>query len=227
MSTFRETGLKPEIISAIELMGFEKPTPIQEKTIPALLASDNDVLALAQTGTGKTAAFGLPVLNQIDLQENNVQALVLCPTRELCMQISKDIESFSANLKGLKTVAIYGGANITPQIKDLKAGAHIVVGTPGRTLDLIKRKALKIGKIDWLVLDEADEMLNMGFQEDLDAILSTSPDKKQVLLFSATMPKEIQQIAGKYMKHTVEISVGERNSGAEKRAARILYGSCA
>jgi ATP-dependent RNA helicase DeaD len=215
MSTFRETGLKPEIISAIELMGFEKPTPIQEKTIPALLASDNDVLALAQTGTGKTAAFGLPVLNQIDLQENNVQALVLCPTRELCMQISKDIESFSANLKGLKTVAIYGGANITPQIKDLKAGAHIVVGTPGRTLDLIKRKALKIGKIDWLVLDEADEMLNMGFQEDLDAILSTSPDKKQVLLFSATMPKEIQQIAGKYMKHTVEISVGERNSGAE------------
>ncbi len=215
MSTFKETGLKPEIISAIELMGFEKPTPIQEKTIPALLSSDNDVLALAQTGTGKTAAFGLPVLNQIDLNDKNVQALVLCPTRELCVQISKDIESFSANLKGLKTVAVYGGANITTQIKDLKAGGQIVVGTPGRTLDLIKRKALKINKINWLVLDEADEMLNMGFQEDLDAILSTSPAEKQVLLFSATMPKGIQQIAEKYMKSKVEISVGERNSGAE------------
>ncbi len=215
MSTFRETGLKPEIISAIELMGFQKPTPIQEKTIPALLESENDVLALAQTGTGKTAAFGLPVLNQIELTDKNVQALVLCPTRELCVQISKDIESFSANLKGLKTVAVYGGANITNQIKDLKAGGQIVVGTPGRTLDLIKRKALKINKISWLVLDEADEMLNMGFQEDLDAILSASPDEKQVMLFSATMPKEIQRIAGKYMKGTVEISVGKRNSGAE------------
>lgn len=215
MSTFKETGLKDEILSAIELLGFEEPTPIQEKTIPALLNSDNDILALAQTGTGKTAAFGLPILNQVDLQERSVQALVLCPTRELCMQISKDIESFSTKMKGLKTVAVYGGASITNQIRDIKNGGQIVVGTPGRTLDLIKRKALKISSIKWLVLDEADEMLNMGFQEDLDAILETSPAEKQVMLFSATMPKEIQRIASKYMKGTVEISVGKRNSGAE------------
>lgn len=215
MSTFKETGLKDEILSAIELLGFEQPTPIQEKTIPVLLSSDNDILALAQTGTGKTAAFGLPILNQIDLQGKNVQALVLCPTRELCMQISKDIESFSSKMSKLKTVAVYGGASITNQIRDLKNNAQIVVGTPGRTLDLIKRKALKINNIKWLVLDEADEMLNMGFQEDLDSILETSPEEKQVLLFSATMPKEIQRIAERYMKETLEISVGKRNSGAE------------
>jgi len=215
MSTFRETGLKEEILSAIEVMGFEEPTPIQEKTIPALLNSNNDILALAQTGTGKTAAFGLPVLNQIDVKNKNVQALILCPTRELCMQISRDIESFSKKMKGLKTVAVYGGASITPQIKDIKSGGQIIVGTPGRTLDLIKRRALKINNIKWLVLDEADEMLNMGFQEDLDAILSSSPENKQVLLFSATMPNEIQRISKKYMKETTEISVGKRNSGAE------------
>jgi ATP-dependent RNA helicase DeaD len=215
MSTFRETGLKEEILSAIEAMGFEQPTPIQEQTIPALLNTHNDILALAQTGTGKTAAFGLPVLNQVNVKDKNVQALILCPTRELCMQISRDIESFSKNIKGLKTVAVYGGASITPQIKDIRAGGQIIVGTPGRTLDLIKRKALKISNIQWLVLDEADEMLNMGFQEDLDAILSSSPDDKQVLLFSATMPKEIQRISKKYMKETTEISVGKRNSGAE------------
>ena len=215
MSTFKETGLKDEILSAIEAMGFEQPTPIQEKTIPALLNSSNDILALAQTGTGKTAAFGLPVLNQIDVKDKNVQALILCPTRELCMQISRDIESFSKNMKGVKTVAVYGGASITPQIKDIKSGGQIIVGTPGRTLDLIKRRALKISNIQWLILDEADEMLNMGFQEDLDAILSSSPESKQVLLFSATMPNEIQRISKKYMKETTEISVGKRNSGAE------------
>lgn len=215
MSTFRETGLKEEILSSIEELGFEQPTPIQAKTIPALLNSQNDILALAQTGTGKTAAFGLPVLNQVDVSSKKIQALVLCPTRELCMQISKDIENFSKNLKGFKSIAVFGGANITPQIKDLRTGGQIVVGTPGRTLDLIKRKALKIEQIKWLVLDEADEMLNMGFQEDLDAILESSPDDKQVLLFSATMPKEIQRISKKYMKETTEISVGKRNSGAE------------
>jgi len=142
MSTFRETGLKEEILSAIEAMGFEQPTPIQEKTIPALLNSSNDILALAQTGTGKTAAFGLPVLNQVDVSDKNVQALILCPTRELCMQISRDIESYSKKMRGLKTVAVYGGASITPQIKDIRSGGQIIVGTPGRTLDLIKRKAL-------------------------------------------------------------------------------------
>jgi ATP-dependent RNA helicase DeaD len=215
MSTFSEIGLKQEILSSIELMGFKQPTPIQKKTIPALLDSNNDILALAQTGTGKTAAFGLPILNQVDIEAKNVQALVLCPTRELCMQISNDINDFSSQLKGLKTAAVYGGANIVPQIKELKQGVQLVVGTPGRTLDLIKRKVLNVKNIRWLVLDEADEMLNMGFQEDLDAILETSPNEKQVLLFSATMPKGIQKIAGKYMKETVEFSVGKRNSGAE------------
>ncbi len=215
MSTFKETGLLPEILEAIELLGFENPTPIQEKVIPALINSTGDVVALAQTGTGKTAAFGLPILNQIDTQLREVQALVLCPTRELCMQITKDLESFSTKIKGFKTVAVYGGASITGQLKDLKTGVQVVVGTPGRTLDLIKRKALKINTIKWLVLDEADEMLNMGFQEDLDAILESSPSSKQVLLFSATMPKEIQRIAKKYMTDAIEISVGKRNSGAE------------
>jgi len=215
MSTFKETGLLPEILEAIELLGFVSPTPIQEKVIPALIGSTGDVVALAQTGTGKTAAFGLPILNQIDTQLREVQALVLCPTRELCMQITKDLESFSTKIKGFKTVAVYGGASITGQLKDLRSGVQIVVGTPGRTLDLIKRKALKINTIKWLVLDEADEMLNMGFQEDLDAILESSPSTKQVLLFSATMPKEIQRIANKYMTNAVEISVGKRNSGAE------------
>ncbi|NJO89088.1 MAG: DEAD/DEAH box helicase [Chloroflexia bacterium] len=215
MSTFRETGLKPEIISAIELMGFEKPTPIQEKTIPALLESENDILALAQTGTGKTAAFGLPVLNQIDLNDKNVQALVLCPTRELCVQISKDIESFSANLKGLKTVAVYGGANITNQIKDLKAGGQIVVGTPGRTLDLIKRKALKINKISWLVLDEADEMLNMGFIDDIETILSKLDSQRKVWMFSATMPAPIMKIVKNMFKEPKTVKVAKKTLSNE------------
>lgn len=215
MSKFREMGLMPEIVDAVEAIGFEQPTPIQEKTIPEIISNNGDVLALAQTGTGKTAAFSLPILNQIDFDKKSVQALILCPTRELCMQISKDIASFSANIKACKTVAVYGGANITNQIKDLKSGAQIVVGTPGRTLDLVNRKSLKINDISWLVLDEADEMLNMGFQEDLDAILSTSPADKQVFLFSATMPRAIQNIAGKYMSNPVELSVGKRNSGAE------------
>ncbi len=215
MSTFKETGLLPEILEAIEALGFENPTPIQEKVIPALINSTSDLIALAQTGTGKTAAFGLPIINQIDMQIREVQALVLCPTRELCMQITKDLESFSTKMRGFKTVAVYGGSSITTQLRDLKSGCQIVVGTPGRTLDLIKRKALKINTIKFLVLDEADEMLNMGFQEDLDAILQSSPDTKQVLLFSATMPKEIQRIAKKYMKDAVEISVGKRNAGAD------------
>jgi len=215
MSTFKETGLLPQILEAIEELGFENPTPIQEKVIPALIGSTGDLVALAQTGTGKTAAFGLPIINQIDMQLREVQALVLCPTRELCMQITKDLESFSTKMKGFKTVAVYGGSSITTQMRDLKSGCQIVVGTPGRTLDLIKRKSLKINTIKFLVLDEADEMLNMGFQEDLDAILESSPASKQVLLFSATMPKEIQRIAKKYMKDATEISVGKRNAGAD------------
>jgi ATP-dependent RNA helicase DeaD len=215
MSLFTEAGLMPEIVQAIEELGFVEPTPIQEKTIPVLINTENDILALAQTGTGKTAAFGLPIIHRIDRQKKEVQALVLSPTRELCMQITKDLEHYSSKLQNFSTVAVYGGASIINQIKDLKSGAQIVVGTPGRTLDLIKRKALNISKIQWLVLDEADEMLNMGFQEDLDAILETSPETKKVLLFSATMPAEIQRIANKYMKDPLEISVGKRNQGAE------------
>jgi ATP-dependent RNA helicase DeaD len=215
MSLFTEAGLLPEIVEAIEELGFKELTPIQEKAIPVLINSESDILALAQTGTGKTAAFGLPILQRIDLGKKEVQALVLSPTRELCMQITKDIESYSTKLKNFSTVAVYGGASITNQIKDIKRGAQVIVGTPGRTLDLIKRKALNISKIQWLVLDEADEMLNMGFQEDLDAILETSPEDKKVLLFSATMPGEIQRISRKYMKEPVELSVGKRNQGAE------------
>ncbi len=214
MSRFKEMGLIPEIVEAVEKIGFEQPTPIQEETIPAILTTNRDILALAQTGTGKTAAFGLPIINKIDFNNKNVQALILCPTRELCIQISKDIEQFSSNIAQLKSVAVYGGANISNQMKDLKSGVQIVVGTPGRTLDLIKRKSLKINKIEYLVLDEADEMLNMGFQEDLDEILSSTPVEKRVYLFSATMPNAIKGITSKYMDNPIEITVGKRNSGA-------------
>lgn len=215
MSSFTDFGLNENIIKAITELGFETPTPIQEKTIPAIIASRTDLVALAQTGTGKTAGFGLPILQQIDLQSNDVQTLVLCPTRELCLQIANDLTKFAKYTEGLSIVAVYGGANINPQIKLLKSGAHIVVGTPGRVLDVIKRGALKINNIQWLVLDEADEMLNMGFQEDLDSILSNAPDTKQTLLFSATMPDGVRKIAMNYMHDAEEIAVGKKNSGAE------------
>lgn len=212
--TFNETGLCSEIQEAISEMGFIAPTPIQEKTIPHLLSSDRDLIALAQTGTGKTAAFGLPVLDQIDYTNKNTQALILCPTRELCLQIAKDLESFATKLPKLRTTAVYGGANIVPQLKELERGAHIVVGTPGRTLDLLKRKKLKVGNIQWMVLDEADEMLNMGFKEDLDTILASTPETKQTLLFSATMPAEISRIGKNYMTDPFEISVGKKNTAS-------------
>lgn len=215
MSNFTDFGLNENIIKAISELGFESPTPIQEKTIPTIIASKTDLVALAQTGTGKTAGFGLPILQQIDLQADHVQALALCPTRELCLQIANDLTKFAKYTKGLSIVAVYGGANINPQIRQLKSGAHIVVGTPGRVLDMIKRGALNISNIQWLVLDEADEMLNMGFQEDLDSILSTSPDTKQTLLFSATMPDGVRKIAMNYMHDAEEIAVGKKNSGAE------------
>ena len=215
MSNFTDFGLNENIIKAISELGFESPTPIQEKTIPTIIASKTDLVALAQTGMGKTAGFGLPILQQIDLQADHVQALALCPTRELCLQIANDLTKFAKYTKGLSIVAVYGGANINPQIRQLKSGAHIVVGTPGRVLDMIKRGALNISNIQWLVLDEADEMLNMGFQEDLDSILSTSPDTKQTLLFSATMPDGVRKIAMNYMHDAEEIAVGKKNSGAE------------
>lgn len=215
MNTFEESGLKPEIIKAIGELGFEKPTPIQEKTIPHILNSDTDIVALAQTGTGKTAAFGLPIIHHIDEKVRGVQALILCPTRELCMQITNDLDYFSKYIRELFVVPVYGGASIDKQVSALGRGGQIVVGTPGRVLDLIKRKKLKVEHIRYLVMDEADEMLNMGFKDDLDAILSNTPEGRQTLLFSATMPAEIAALARKYMQNAGEISVGKKNTGAE------------
>ncbi len=215
MLTFKETGIREELLKAVEEMGFEQPTPIQEKTIPALLNAGGDMIALAQTGTGKTAAFGLPLIHLANMESKKVEALVLCPTRELCIQITKDLDNYSKYLKGFRSIAVYGGADISKQIRALKEGCQIVVGTPGRAIDLINRKVLKINDIKWLVLDEADEMLNMGFKEDLETIMAETPKEKQTLLFSATMPKEISSMARKYMNKPEEISVGKKNSGAE------------
>jgi len=215
MIRFDEMGLKQEVLDAIKDMGFETPTPIQQSTIPYLMTKTTDIIGLAQTGTGKTAAFGLPIISQIDVKIKEIQSLVLCPTRELCLQITGDIESFSRYLKKIKVVPVYGGASINKQIELLDRKAHFVVGTPGRVLDLIRRGELKVNNIKWLVLDEADEMLNMGFKDELDAILDTTPKDKQTLLFSATMPLEVETIARKYMKEPEMIEVGERNSGAE------------
>lgn len=215
MILFDEMGLDGPLQKAVKELGFINPTPIQEKVIPGILAEKTDMIALAQTGTGKTAAFGLPLIQMAEIDEFDIQALILCPTRELCMQITNDLKDFSKHTKGFKVVSVYGGASVEPQIKSIKKGAHIVVGTPGRMLDLIKRKVVKVGKIRWLVLDEADEMLNMGFKEDLDAILAGTPEDKQTLLFSATMPKEILRIANTYMHNPEEISVGRETVGAE------------
>lgn len=213
--TFEETGLKPEILKAIAEMGFVNPTPIQEQTIAHLISSTQDLVALAQTGTGKTAAFGLPVINNTVVQSKDVQSLILCPTRELCLQITRDMDKFSKYIPGFKTISVYGGADITKQIRELKAGGHVVVGTPGRVHDLIRRKVLNVSSIKWLVLDEADEMLTMGFKEEMDAILATTPQEKQTLLFSATMPSEMAAMKSKYLTNASEISVGKRNAGAE------------
>lgn len=213
-TTFQELGLSPEICQAVEDLGFTTPTEVQERAIPTILASQRDLVALAQTGTGKTGAFGMPVLQQVDASSNNVQVLVLSPTRELAIQIERDLKDFSKHQKGIKTLAVYGGTNISTQIRGLKNGAQVVIGTPGRMLDLIRRRKLDVTNVRSLVLDEADEMLNMGFQEDLDAILRDTPKEKQTLLFSATMPKQISKIANKYMNNPEEIQVSARNSGA-------------
>lgn len=213
--TFEETGLREEILRATNELGFIQPTPIQEKMIPLVLESTKDLIALAQTGTGKTAAFGLPLIQLTDMNIQTVQTIVLCPTRELCMQITGDMEKYAKYIRNFRTVAVYGGADIRTQMKALKTGCQVVVGTPGRVLDLIKRKVLQLSHIKWLVLDEADEMLNMGFKEDIDTILAETPKEKRTLLFSATMPKEIALIARKYMESPEEVSVGNRNQGAE------------
>lgn len=213
--TFEETNLIRPIVQAVETMGFTNLTPIQEQTIPFILNNSDDLIALAQTGTGKTAAFGLPVLNFIDGKNKDTQALVLCPTRELCLQITGDLQNFSKQLPEISIVPVYGGASIEPQIKQLKKKAQIVVATPGRAIDLIERKALKINNINWLVLDEADEMLSMGFKDDLDTIFSQTPTEKRTLLFSATMPTDIERMAKNYMQNYKEIAVAQKNIAAE------------
>ena len=215
MKTFKETGLNKNLLEAISKLGFESPTPIQEKTIPILMESTKDVIATAETGTGKTAAFGLPILNMIDANENITQSLVLCPTRELCIQIALDLTQYAKYIPNINIVSVYGGASIETQIKALKKGAHIVIGTPGRTKDLIKRKKLKIQSVERVVLDEADEMLTMGFKEDLEMILGQTPKQKQTLLFSATMSKKVILITNKYMANPVEVSVAPMNLGAQ------------
>ena len=216
MQTFVETGLKPEILQALELIGFEQPTPIQAKAIPHLLESDRDLLGFAQTGTGKTAAFSLPVIHNIEPGSKNIAAIILCPTRELCLQIERDIQTFIKFLPKVKAMAVYGGESIDRQIRGLKDNPQIIVGTPGRVCDLIRRKKLKLKNIEYLVLDEADEMLTMGFKDELDQILSACPEERQTLLFSATMPKELVRIANEYMKSPEEITAGQRNVSAEQ-----------
>ncbi|MBF0118482.1 MAG: DEAD/DEAH box helicase [Desulfobacterales bacterium] len=210
---FKEIGLNKKILKAILGLGFEIPTPIQEKVIPQILNTERDIVGLAQTGTGKTAAFGLPILQKLDIKGKNIQALILCPTRELCLQITGDMESYSEHIPELSITPVYGGAGIVMQMQSVRKGTHIIVATPGRLLDLINRKVVQLGSIKYLVLDEADTMLNMGFKEDLDAILDTIPKKTQTLLFSATMPRDVEKIASNYMKDPVEFIIGQKNSG--------------
>lgn len=212
---FTEMGLSSEILRAIEDLGFESATPIQEKVIPELLKNKRDIIGLAQTGTGKTAAFGLPSIEDIDVKAVYPQLLILSPTRELCLQITRDLENFSKYIQGLKIVAVYGGAPIDKQIMSLKRGAHIVVATPGRIHDLVRRKRIELAKVSTLVLDEADEMLKMGFREDVDAILAQTPSEKNTLLFSATMSPDIANIARNYMQNPMEITMGKKNASAE------------
>ncbi|GEP88623.1 ATP-dependent RNA helicase DeaD [Chitinophaga terrae (ex Kim and Jung 2007)] len=213
MTTFESLGLQEPILKGITDLGFVSPTPIQEQAIPVLLGGDRDFVGLAQTGTGKTAAFGLPLLQQLDLKLNKVQGLVLCPTRELCLQITNDLKNFSKHLGDVGIVAVYGGSSIVQQLRELKRGTHIVVATPGRLLDIIDRGAINFENVRYVVLDEADEMLNMGFQEDINNILSNTPDTKTTWLFSATMPQEVRRIAKKYMEDPFELTVGTKNSG--------------
>ncbi len=219
---FTDMGLSPEILDGISRLGFETPTPVQAAVIPAILNNGRDLVALAQTGTGKTAAFGLPILQLLDPSIKTPQTLILCPTRELCMQIARDLENFAACARGVRVLAVYGGADIKPQLAAMVRGVDIVVATPGRMVDLLRRKRADFSQIKRVVLDEADEMLNMGFEEDLEAILSEVPDGAQTLLFSATMPRQVATIAKKYMKDPEEITVGTRNSGAENVSHEYL-----
>lgn len=211
MNLFQEYGLSEDLLKAITELGYTQPTDIQKQTIPYLLSKEEDIIALAQTGTGKTAAFSLPILEMIDSEQKNVQALVLCPTRELCLQISKDIASYSKHMTNIRSLAVYGGSSITEQIRGLKSNPQIVIGTPGRVNDMLKRGVLKINHIQWLILDEADEMLSMGFKNELETILIETPKERQTLLFSATMSKQVEKIAKGYMKGAHKISAGGIN----------------
>lgn len=211
MNLFTETNLSPDILKAIGELGYESPTEIQKQTIPFILSDIRDLIALAQTGTGKTAAFSLPILDMIDETSRKIQLLVLCPTRELCLQIAKDIKNYSKYMKDIKTTAVYGGSSIMDQMRSLKDKPQIIVGTPGRVIDLINRKALDFSAIHWLVLDEADEMLSMGFKDELETILSETPETKQTFLFSATMSKEVERISKNYLTKPHRISVGSIN----------------
>jgi ATP-dependent RNA helicase DeaD len=213
INPFSKLGISDDVVNAVKELGFENPTPIQEQSIPVLLEGSNDFVGLAQTGTGKTAAFGLPLLELIDFKINKPQALILCPTRELCLQITNDIKNFSKNTPNAHVVAVYGGANIMQQLREIRNGVQIVVATPGRMLDIIGRKAIDFSSVKYVVLDEADEMLNMGFQEDINEILSTTPDDKKTWLFSATMPPEVRRIAKNYMENPVELTMGTKNAG--------------
>lgn len=214
MNKFEQLGLNESLLLAIKDLGFENPSEVQEKAIPILLEQNTDLVALAQTGTGKTAAFGFPLIQKIDPENRNTQALILSPTRELCLQITNGIKDYSKYIKGLHTVAVYGGASITDQARDIKRGAQIIVATPGRMQDMINRGLVNIKNIDFCILDEADEMLNMGFYEDICSILSDTPKEKNTWLFSATMPAEVARIAKQFMSDPVEITVGHKNSGS-------------
>ena len=215
MTSFQDTGLNPELLRRAGELGFEKPTPIQEEIIPLVLETPRDLIGLAQTGTGKTAAFGMPLLQLADPQQEYPQVVILSPTRELCVQISKDLKNYSKYMPQLRIIAIYGGASIEDQIKGLKKGVHIVAGTPGRVNDMIRRNALKIDRLKFLVLDEADEMLSMGFKEEIESILETMPVSRRTLLFSATMPNDALNITRKYMNNPLKVEVSKRNALAE------------
>ncbi|MBR1621039.1 MAG: DEAD/DEAH box helicase, partial [Prevotella sp.] len=215
MKTFIELGVSEPILRAITDMGFEQPMPVQEEVIPYLLGNRNDVIALAQTGTGKTAAFGIPLLQRINTEDKTTQAIVLSPTRELCLQIADDLKDFSRYIDGVRILPVYGGTSIVNQIRAIERGVQIIVATPGRLIDLMKRKVARLENVHNVVLDEADEMLNMGFKEDIDEILSGVPEDRNTLLFSATMSRDIERIARTYLRDPKEIVVGSRNEGAE------------
>lgn len=222
MKTFAELGVEPKLLQAIQEMGFELPMPIQEMVIPHLLNKEGDVVGLAQTGTGKTAAFGLPVLQRIDVDREVPQALIIAPTRELCLQIAGDLADFAKYIEGLRILPVYGGSSIESQIKALRRGVQVIVATPGRLIDLINRKVVDLHDVHTVILDEADEMLNMGFLDDIKEILTHVPVERKMLMFSATMPKEIAEIAKNFMHDPVEFVAGQRNEGA-KNVRHIYY----